>query len=156
MSGAKYASLTAGLLVRKGEAAPSPITPPPALYLASAPQRPEAPFAPFLVQVPRENAPPAAAPVRRESEKAAPCERASRSSADRAPPPPDHPEKPRRLMATLTPAEYGTLGLIAVKKGVTRHQLLRNALDEYMALLVEEFGGDCQCIYTGCSCGVGV
>ena len=52
----------------------------------------------------------------------------------------DHPDKPRRLMVSLSSNEHETLGLIAVKKGVTRHQLLRNALDEYLALLVEEYG----------------
>jgi hypothetical protein len=61
--------------------------------------------------------------------------------------------KPRQLSVSVTPGEYETLGLIAVKKSVTRHQLVRNALDEYLALLVDEFGEGCQCIYTGCSCG---
>ena len=74
------------------------------------------------------------------------------SSGTPPPPPPQEPEKPRRLVVTLTAAEYETLGHMAVKKGSTRHQLLRDALDEYMALLGEEFGGDCNCIYTGCSC----
>ena len=31
--------------------------------------------------------------------------------------------KSRRLVLTMTPREYETLGLIAVKKGTTRHQL---------------------------------
>ena len=52
----------------------------------------------------------------------------------------DHPDKPRRLMVTLTPEEYEMLGIIGVKKDVTRHQLLRIAFDEYLVQLVEEFG----------------
>jgi hypothetical protein len=55
-------------------------------------------------------------------------------------------------MVALSPTEFETLGHMSVKKGTTRHQLLRDALDEYMALLGEEYGEDCQCIYTGCTC----
>jgi hypothetical protein len=68
-------------------------------------------------------------------------------------PPTGTSDKGRRLMVTVTPGEYETLGLIGVKKNVSRHQLLRNALDEYLALLVDEYSEACQCIYTGCSCG---
>jgi hypothetical protein len=57
-------------------------------------------------------------------------------------------------MVQLSPLEFETLGHMSVKKGTSRHQLLRNALDEYMALLGEEYGDDCQCIYTGCTCDV--
>jgi hypothetical protein len=56
-------------------------------------------------------------------------------------------------MVTVTAGEFETLGLIGVKKNVSRHQLLRNALDEYLALLVDEYSQACQCIYSGCSCG---
>jgi hypothetical protein len=38
-------------------------------------------------------------------------------------------------MVQLSPLEFETLGHMSVKKGTSRHQLLRNALDEYMALL---------------------
>jgi hypothetical protein len=76
-----------------------------------------------------------------------------RNAAATTEPPPADPGKPRRLMVSVTPGEFETLGIIAVKKNVTRHQLVRNALNEYLALLVEEFGEGCQCIYTGCSCG---
>lgn len=76
-----------------------------------------------------------------------------RSALPPGDPPPTVTVKPRRLMVTLSPGEYETLGLIGVKKSATRHQLCRNALDEYLALLVEEYGGDCECIYAGSSCG---
>ncbi|HEY4266286.1 MAG TPA: hypothetical protein VGM72_13280 [Micropepsaceae bacterium] len=68
-------------------------------------------------------------------------------------PPPGQPGKTRRLTVSVSPSEYETLGLVAVKKNVTRHQLVRSALDEYLALLVDEYGEGCRCIYTGCSCG---
>jgi hypothetical protein len=64
----------------------------------------------------------------------------------------DHPDKPRRLMVTLTPEEYEMLGIIGVKKDVTRHQLLRIAFDEYLLQLVEEYGENCVCIANGGSC----
>ena len=143
MSGGRFASLTAGLLVRKGEARPSTIvTPafslarmsdwvPERLDMTASPAQAEPPAPP---PKPRSATPPGGPPPPGD------------------PPPTATPAKPRRLMVTLTPAEHETLGLIAVKKAATRHQLLRNALDEYMALLVEEYGGDCQCIYTGVSC----
>ena len=64
----------------------------------------------------------------------------------------DHPDKPRRLMVSLSTEEYEMLGLIGVKKNATRHQLLRIAFDEYLLQLVEEFGEECQCIANGGSC----
>ena len=155
MSGGKFASLTANLLVRKGDARPSTILPfaaypgfvhresglrdeqdnsdaPRGVVLAMNAAQPEISDVHELPETP-------AKPVR------------SRSASP--PPPPGPPgEKSRRLMVMLTPMEHETLGLVAVKKSVTRHQLLRNAVDEYLALLVEEYDGDCRCIQTGCAC----
>lgn len=131
MNGGKFASLTAGLLVRKGEARPSLMAGASVVTL-TLPNHPRANVAPLPIQTGRRagsgNPPP--------------------------PPPPDDPIKPRRLMVALSPMEFETLGYMSVKKGTTRHQLLRNALDEYMALLGEEYGEDCQCIYTGCTCDI--
>jgi hypothetical protein len=39
----------------------------------------------------------------------------------------DHAKKLRRRMVTLPPADHETIGLIAVKKGITRHEILRLA-----------------------------
>ncbi|HXJ00050.1 MAG TPA: hypothetical protein VNH44_02430, partial [Micropepsaceae bacterium] len=115
--------------------APKPfaVTPP------NEPLHMKAPFAPQPASV---------APATRNAK--APNPRGAAPPGD--PPPPAPSDKPRRLMVSLTPGEYETLGIIGVKKNTTRHQLLRNALDEYLALLVEEFSGDCQCIYSGGSC----
>ena len=162
MSSAKFASLTSGLLVRKGEAAPSPILSGP---IASALTRPfvhasERADAPISAH-PRE---PAHAPTWRDGPQFA-------SAPDWHDPPPhieaervfarpareialhsDHPDKPRRLMVTLTAEEYEMLGIIGVKRDVTRHQLLRIAFDEYLVQLVEEYGEACHCIANGGSC----
>ena len=128
MNGGKFASLTAGLLVRKGEAHPSVILGGPVVNFPASERRQEG-------------------PAKHEQKPAS-----SRKGASGKPPPREPAVKPRRLMVTLTPAEFETLGHMSVKKGTSRHQLVRNALDEYMSLLSEEYGVECQCIYTGCSC----
>ena len=61
-------------------------------------------------------------------------------------------EKPRRIVLTLTPHEYETLGLVAVKKGVTRHDLAQSAMTAYFEWLVSEFGEACSCIVGGALC----
>jgi hypothetical protein len=134
MNVGKFASLTAGLLVRKGEAHPSVISASPVVNFPSQERRQEG--------------------HTRQESKSTPRPSPSRKAAAGKPPPPprEQPVKPRRLMVTLTPSEFETLGHMSVRKGTSRHQIVRTALDEYMALLGEEYGGECQCIYTGCSC----
>ena len=67
-------------------------------------------------------------------------------------------EKLRRIVLTLTPHEYETLGLVAVKKNSTRHQLAQEAMDAYFEWLASEYGEACACIVGGalcrCECGV--
>jgi hypothetical protein len=158
MSAAKFASLSAGLLVRKGEAAPSAIAAESARPSGSAPDR----VAASAFMHPRE---PVHAPAWADG-----VERAPAPEWQELPPRivapeqtfsqpvreialhSDHPDKPRRLMVSLSPDEYEMLGLIGVKKHATRHQLLRVAFDEYLLQLVEEFGEGCYCIANGGSC----
>lgn len=54
--------------------------------------------------------------------------------------------KPRRLVVNLSPREYETLGLIAVKKGTTRHDLAQEALHVFFDTLADELGEGCLCI----------
>jgi len=150
MSGGKFASLTAGLLVRKGEAAPSLVAPGPERPFgrsaeggepsASVPPREDSPE---RMPVPewQELSPRIVAPERVFAQ---PVREIALHS--------DHPDKPRRLMVSLSTEEYEMLGLIGVKKNATRHQLLRIAFDEYLLQLVEEFGEGCHCIANGGSC----
>ena len=56
--------------------------------------------------------------------------------------------KPRRMMVTLSATEFEKLGIAAVKKGVTRHQLLRDALELHLERLKCEFS-ECGCIIAG-------
>ena len=157
MSGGKFASLTAGLLVRRGEARQSEATPRPAMSFASAFAAKE-PLARVPLPPKHEDPQPVVLPWARRPERCAMHEEAETPEAAQHAPreaaakPSQSAVKPRRLMVTVSPGEHETLGLIAVKKGVTRHQLLRNALDEYLALLVEEYSDVCSCINTGCAC----
>ncbi|HMI97025.1 MAG TPA: hypothetical protein VK479_10980 [Micropepsaceae bacterium] len=161
MSSGKFASLTPNLLVRKGEAAPSPITPSPT---ASGPARP---FARAIERVEgRTSAHPTQQvhqPAWQNGPQRAPewqdlpprvdaPERVFVQSAREIALHSDHPDKPRRLMVSLSSEEYEMLGIIGVKKSVTRHQLLRIAFDEYLLQLVEEFGEGCNCVANGGSC----
>ena len=73
------------------------------------------------------------------------------------PPPPAEAERPHRMMIALTTNEFEKLGIAAVKKGVTRHQIIRTALDLHLDRLKREYGG-CGCMAMdggGCGCEVG-
>ena len=61
------------------------------------------------------------------------------------------PKKQHRIMIALTDEEYETLGILAVKKGFTRHQVLRKALDGYFEWLTDEYNTRCRCIASTCS-----
>jgi hypothetical protein len=61
------------------------------------------------------------------------------------------PQKQHRVVVVLTEEEHETLGIVAIKHGVTRHQVLRKALDGYLEWLVDEYGPRCRCIASSCS-----
>ena len=71
--------------------------------------------------------------------------------SDAAPPPPPPADRPHRMMIALSPSDYERLGIAAVKKGVTRHQVLRTALDAHLVRLKREYGG-CGCMAMGGPC----
>ena len=70
------------------------------------------------------------------------------------PPSPSDPAKPHRMIVTLTANEFERLGIAAVKKNLTRHQIVRAALDAHLDRLKREYGG-CGCMATGGSCSDG-
>lgn len=153
MSGAKFASLTSGLLVRKGEAAPSAIVSAPIASAATSPfvhasERVEAPASVQARSAVHVSAPDWHEPPPRIEAPERVFARPAREIALHS----DHPDKPRRLMVMLSAEEYEMLGIIGVKKDVTRHQLLRIAFDEYLLQLVDEYGERCQCVANGGSC----
>lgn len=128
MSGGNFASLTAGLLVRKGEAKPSPM-------ITSE----TFPFAQRVARAPVDT-PMAGEPTSQN-------ERRELLGAAAAA---DLPALPRRMVLQLSAKEYETLGLVAVKKGTTPQHLLRKALHQLVAEYVEQCNGSCQCIRSGC------
>ncbi|HEY5347603.1 MAG TPA: CopG family transcriptional regulator [Rhizomicrobium sp.] len=67
----------------------------------------------------------------------------AKSPADKPASRPGH-----RISLALSQSEHQALGLVAVKKGITRHQLLRQALERHLAQLALEYGG-CACIAKG-------
>lgn len=133
MSQGKYAPITSSLLARKGEAAPSPIVSSarPMTWLSEVPHKKPAEVSETrFVFTPEDLAP------------------ASPSGAGSRP----ESEKSRRIVLNLTAQEYETLGLVAVKKGSTRHHLAQAAMDAYFEWLVAEYGEACSCIAGGAMC----
>ena len=70
------------------------------------------------------------------------------------PPAPPDAAKPHRMMVTLSASAFEKLGIAAVKKGVTRHQMVRTALDLYLDQLKREFGS-CTCMTLDGTCMAG-
>ena len=153
----KYSPMTPEILVRKGDAAPSPIG-------AAARE----PVGAIPLRMPRrqlrtESSAPTAGV--KGGEEPAGARRFVYTPDDETPAKAvggkggsDAPaDKPRRIVLTLTPHEYETLGLVAVKKNTTRHELAQSAMDAYFEWLVSEYGEACACIVGGalcrCECG---
>ena len=119
MSSPKFAAMTASLLARKGDAAPSVVVP------VMAPPRP--------ALVPRDDrpAPPELPPFVFESRQS------------------DKAEKLRRIVISITQEELERLGITAIKKGTSRHDIVRGALDDYFRKLSAEFRQPCACMEGG-------
>ena len=62
-----------------------------------------------------------------------------------------HRQRAHKLMVAMTDAEHEALALIAAKSGLTRHQVVRNALNGYFKWLAAEYTGTCRCISMLCS-----
>lgn len=129
MSSPKFASMTAELLARKGAAAPSLFSPVHSEFTTQSDAAPM-PFAP----TPRE-------PVR------------AATQAEPVPlPAADNADRPRRIMIMITHDELERLGIAAIKKGVSRHDIVRGALDSYFRKLAAELPQTCSCMANGNCC----
>jgi hypothetical protein len=69
-------------------------------------------------------------------------------------PPASAAPKPRRIVVSLNPCEFERLGIAAVKKGVTRHELVREFMNAYLERLASELNHHCACLQGG-SCRTG-
>jgi hypothetical protein len=122
MSYARFAPITASLLARKGGAMPSSMMPP-------------AIMPPFVPAV----------------------ERAAPRPAAQAEPEHDHdashdPTRPKKLFIALSHREHERLSIAAVKTGLSRHQLVRDALDAYFEQLSRDMHQECACMSGAKTC----
>ncbi len=137
MSYAKFAPITAGLLARKGEAAPSFGTKRPVAWASDLP-------------APREPARDVPVSFATGSE-FAPVEKTSSESPAHVSKAVPVGEKPRRVVVSLSPCEFERLGIAAVKKGLSRHDLVRDTVNAYLARLAIEMNC-CACLDDGSQC----
>ena len=134
MNRPKFAPMTPALLARKGEALPSLIGPKPRWD------------APQPLDIPERGVPPGFERLQR-----APFHLAERRHEERHA---HAPDGSRKLFLRLSPDEYEKLGIAAVKKGLSRNDIVRDAVNSYIAELIREYQNSCGCI-SGCASGCG-
>ena len=138
MSYAKFAPITASLLARKGEAAPSFGTKRPVAWTSELP----------ALREPVRDIPPSFVT----GSEFAHVETTPVQHDVAAPKPTAAPEKPRRVVVSMSPCEFERLGIAAVKKGVSRHDLVRDTVNAYLARLATELNHSCACLQDGSHC----
>ncbi len=62
------------------------------------------------------------------------------------------PQGPRKLAVKISQADYERLGLAAVKKNLTRSDIVRQAIDSYLQGLSREYRNECRCISPNEAC----
>ena len=127
MSQTRFTPITSHLLARKGDAVPSAV-----------PHAGESEPSPFWARADSQD----------------PTQQMARPRQAVNPPRPPEPGKPHKMVVTLFAMEFEKLGIAAVKKGVTRHQVVRTALDLHLDRLKREYGG-CGCMAVGGDCTEG-
>jgi hypothetical protein len=60
------------------------------------------------------------------------------------PPPPPPPSKEKSCMMRMSAHDFERLGILAIKTGSSRQQLLKDALSEFLANRADEYG--CSCL----------
>lgn len=156
MSARRFATITASLLARKGEAQPSAHphpAPQPVIWSSSLLKHPGPDAFANL-----ERSPTAEAETPHNGFHAGEDEHADLaqfSDPGAKPVAVSAHEKRHRVSLAVSAHEHEKLGIVAIKKGLTRHQLLRNALDFYFEKLAGEFQANCACIATGTDCANG-
>lgn len=118
MSSAKFASITSSLLARKGEARPWS-----QLHEEDAPQIRQS-----WSSLPEQEAPKVPQTWR----------------AETVVPPPPPPAKDRSCSLRMSAHDYERLGILAVKGGVKRQDLLKLALAQFLDSKAREYG--CACL----------
>jgi hypothetical protein len=130
MSHGRFAPMTASLLARKGGAVPSTIAP---RYAASpVPAEMVRPVQPAPVPVAE------TAMVPQDNDHDAHL--------------PHDPARPKKLFIALSHREHERLAIAAVKTGLNRHQLVRDALEAYFEQLSRDMREGCACMSGAKSC----
>jgi hypothetical protein len=174
MNRSRFASVTSGLLVRKGEAKPwqmpgsemasLPATPPTHHFAATADDESfheEEQRHAHLAQEERtaaqdylnwKRAQDAALSLERRASNPIGADAALQDLApdlhfrhDHA-----HEEHSKRCTLRLSAAEYERLGIIGVKREMTRQQILRHAIDTYLDQAKNEYQDNCGCLAGEC------
>jgi hypothetical protein len=140
LSYAKFAPITAGLLARKGEAAPSFGAKRPVAWTSDLP----------ALREPARDIPASLATGSEFAHLAAPTTEHEVPIQKPAP----MTDKPRRVVVSMSPCEFERLGIAAVKKGLSRHDLVRDTVNAYLARLVSEMDHRCACLEDGSNCPV--
>jgi hypothetical protein len=145
MSYSKFTSMTANLVARNSEAAPALalVSATPAVSWAHGPHEPEMPER----QCALSNSLVEEGYRRWRSNDRNDFASANTASEDK----PSRRPRAHRLVVAMTDAEYEALALIAAKSGLTRHQVVRNALNGYFKWLADEYASTCSCISMLCS-----
>jgi hypothetical protein len=140
MSSGKFASITAGLLARKGEGQP---------WTQGTAQEPaRVPLAwrnegPVEVRSDMRNEPPIA--VRSAPPSVAPSIlRSEPRPAPASEPPPPPPIKDKSCAVRMTMHDFERLGIVAVKDGVSRQKVLKDAVVRFLDGKAREYG--CACL----------
>jgi hypothetical protein len=124
MSNLRFAPITSGLLARKGQAGPSQLFPPP----------PES----YWRAAPRTNGSTASVTMPPQDEVVeAPVEISVKAA--------HHDDRPHKVRVSLSENEFERFGIAAVKRGIARHQLLREAINDYVDRLMRDYE-NCGCI----------
>jgi hypothetical protein len=139
LSYAKFAPITAGLLARKGEAAPSFGTKRPVAWTSEL----------SAIREPVRDIPPSFATGTEFPH----IESVPRQHSEIVPKTGPIAEKPRRVVVSMSPCEFERLGIAAVKKGTSRHDLVRDTVNAYLAQLAIEMNR-CACLDDGSQCAI--
>ena len=58
----------------------------------------------------------------------------------------DDPEKPKKLFVAMSYGEFERLAIASLKIGLSKHEIVRDALDYYFDQIARDLGTPCACI----------
>jgi hypothetical protein len=64
----------------------------------------------------------------------------------------DDPAKPKKLFVAMSHAEFERLAIASVKTGLSRHEIVRDALDFYFEQIARDLRQPCACVAGHSSC----